>query len=160
MSDEHCANRAGSLPTDLSELIDRLALLPRGLAFLHLASLDTIAIVLGLDPRVVDRARDMLKTEDGRARMIEEFRKAKARAPEVRADWHPKPPPAMRPIDSVEGLIRHAEEHPLGLRFLMDAPLETAAIMFHAHAFLVSEAREVLRTRYGLEERSTNGDDW
>ena len=145
------------LSPELRGLVQRLSQNPRGLGFLHLAPLDTIAIVLGVDPFVVDRARAMLETKEGRARLIVEMRKARKGPPVL----HPSPvepgPHALPPADTVDELIRRAEEHPLGLRFLMDAPLETVAITLGSSVLLVFDAREFLRDQRGLE--SNDGEE-
>ena len=43
-----------------------------------------------------------------------------------------------------EELIVEARNHPLGLRFLVDAPPETVAVTFAVHPFIVFRARGLL----------------
>jgi hypothetical protein len=149
----------GPLPPELRELVERVSIVPRSLGFLHRAPIDTIAIVLGVDPFVVDRARTMLETPEGRRLLITELRKARSRPPVLA----PRPVETSRcappPAETVEELIHRAEEHPLGLRFLMDAPLETVAITMGSHVFLVAEARAFLQEKRGVEPtRWENGE--
>jgi hypothetical protein len=159
------------LSPELRHLIDQVAAYPHGLAFLHLASLESVAVTLRVDARVADQARTMLDTPEGRALLITQVREARRReqkaAPGVATSQSPVPSPGAVPVStsskvpaaqqvtfpaaSVEELIRRIEAHPLGLRFLVEAPLESVAITFRSHAFLVWQARELVEQRLGLE---------
>jgi hypothetical protein len=139
---------AASLSPELQDLIARVAVYPHGLGFLHLASLETTAITLGVSAYVADEARRLLESREGRALLIAEVRKAR-RSPiggtSARPNVPPDPPPDV-PWTALE-LIRRARRHPLGLRFLMRAPLESVAITLEAHPFLVQRARRMVRRR-------------
>ncbi len=50
----------------------------------------------------------------------------------------------------VDALIQRASNHPLGTRFLIDGALDAVAATFHAHAFVVDAAREVLAAPAGI----------
>lgn len=53
--------------------------------------------------------------------------------------------PPYRPTQKeVEALIARAQIHPLGLDFLKNSALETAAITFGVHVFAVESARQRL----------------
>jgi hypothetical protein len=135
----------------LIDLAERVAAYPHGLGFLHLATLETAAVVLGVSAYIADQARSMLMTPEGRAALIAEVRAAKARA----SDSAPSPdiiePVTRGTATSVEELVQRALEHPLGIRFLLDGPMETVAITLRAHVFLVLEARDMLQAQHGLQ---------
>ena len=67
------------LPSELRDLIDRIAAHPHGLGFLHHAYLDGVAVTLGTHPFVVEAARELLEIPAGRAMMIEEVKQARER---------------------------------------------------------------------------------
>lgn len=143
------------LAPEVENLLERAASLPRGLAFLHLAPLESVAIALGVDARLVERVRRQLEDPADRRVVIEAFQGAVLR-------WQRGPRPdcfPMRtlPVDaqapmSPEELIRAAEGHYLGLSFLVEAPLETVAVTFGVHPLAVLEARGLLERR-GTEPR-------
>ncbi len=125
---------------EVLELLERSTAIPRGLAFVHRAPLDSVAVTLGVHPRVVEHACDCLDHAEARAMMIRYF----ARALERRRSRMPPAPPPEEAATDPELLLRTAEGHPFGLEFLLHAPFETAALMFGAHPFVVLAARELL----------------
>jgi hypothetical protein len=146
-----------ALSRELLDLAERVAAYPHGLGFLHLAPLETAAITLGVDAYVADQARSMLMTPQGRATLIREVRRAKARASGSTCTSDAVEPPGPATAATVEELVQRALEHPLGIRFLLDGPMETVAVTLRAHVFLVLEAREMLQAQYGLQGHP--GDD-
>ena len=128
---------------EILELLERSTAIPRGLAFVHCAPLDSVAVTLGVHPHVVEHACDCLDHAEARAMMIRFFARALERR---RSRMPPAPPREEAPADP-EQLIRTAEAHPLGLEFLLHAPFETAALMFGVHPFVVLGARERLAER-------------
>jgi hypothetical protein len=162
MSDRSPGDEGSTLPRDLHDLAERVAAYPHGLGFLHLAPLETAAVTLGVSAYVADQARSMLRTPEGRATLIAEVRAAKGRASDSTrpADVIESAAPeqaAPETAASVEELVQRALEHPLGIRFLLDGPMETVAITLRAHVFLVLEARDLLLAQYGL--RADPGED-
>ena len=135
-----------TLTPDLIDLLERAAAHPRGLAFLHLGPVESVAVTLGVDARVVDRARETFDDPLQRAEMIDEFHHAMERIRSAggltaRARLPIQTPPALAgPAE----LIDAAEAHPLGVEFLLEASPEAVAVIFGVHPFVVHEARELL----------------
>jgi hypothetical protein len=157
MMDHSPREGESALPPELLDLVKRVAAYPHGLGFLHLASLETAAITLGVSAYAVDQARSMLLVPEGRATLIAEVRRAKSRGailPHPSDTGYPSEPETA---GTVEELVQRALEHPLGIRFLLDGPMEVVAITLRAHAFLVLEARDILQAQYGLQGHP--GDD-
>lgn len=129
----------------VEDVLDRAAGIPRGLAFLHLAPLESAAIALATDARAVAEVRALLDDPATHALVIGAFKAALARRPPGPPPEHHRapPPPDMGPED----LVRAAQSHPLGLPFLMDGPLESVAVTFRASPFVVLEARGLLEKR-------------
>lgn len=46
----------------------------------------------------------------------------------------------------VEALIAEAQNHPLGLEFLLEGDLASVAAMFEVHAFTIEAARESVKS--------------
>jgi hypothetical protein len=130
------------LTAELVELIAKGAHLGHDLAFVRGAPLETVATFLGVHAHVVDHARDCLEDPDRRERIMREYVRASERPP-APVPSTSRPPPPNEPTD----VIGHAERHPLGVQFLLCAPLETVAISFGIHPDLVSEARAHLASR-------------
>jgi hypothetical protein len=133
-----------ALSPEVEEVLERAAALRHGLGFLHTGPLESVAITLGLDARLVARVRGQIDDPSLHPLVIESFKRAveRQRAGERPAavPAPPPPAPAMGPAD----LLRAAEAHPLGLPFLADAPLETVAVTFGVTPFVVLEARALL----------------
>jgi hypothetical protein len=137
------------LPTELTDLIDRVAEHPHGLGFLHQAYLDSVAVTLGVHPFVVEAARAYLETPTGRATMITRVREARERASERPRSRSSSAGVVTSAVEtkSPEELIDEARKHPLGVEFLLHAPPETVAVTFHVHPFVVFRARVLSRNR-------------
>lgn len=136
---------------EVLDLVERSTALEHGLAFVRRAPVESVAITLGVHPRVVEHACDCLDRVEERAMMIRFFARARARRRTL-------PPKAVvhAPVATprtAEQLIDEATRsakgrgHSLGVQFLLCAPLETAAILFRAHPDLVLRARELLAAR-------------
>ncbi|GAB4374759.1 MAG: hypothetical protein Kow0062_13080 [Acidobacteriota bacterium] len=132
------------MPPGIRTVLERLALWPDGREFFDRGPLECVAVVFGVRPDLIEQARAFLADESGSA-AFEELRRslgtARARPPEpVRRSRGALP-------GSPEELIEHARAHPLGLRCLLDPPVETAAVLFGVTPFLVIEARRALHER-------------
>ena len=148
------------LSKDLELLIERVASYPHGLGFLHLAEIETIAVLLGVSAITVTDARARIETPDGRKLLIRKVREAKER---MRAAGKPPspwwmtqkqrrikdPPPPKTP----EQLIEEIRAHELGIAFLTKAPIETLAVTFEVHPEIVLKARAIIE---GNVERSVD----
>jgi len=132
---------------EVLDLLERSTAIPRGLAFVHRAPLDSVAITLGVHPSVVEHACDCLDHAEQRAMLIRHFVLALERR-------RSRVPPAIvrEPVEDPEQLIADAEHHALGVQFLLCAPFETAAITFRIHPAVVLRAREILAARGVLPE--------
>lgn len=127
------------LSSETLDLIDRASNIPYGLQFVESAPPDCVASTLGVSPEAVMRARSLLSDAAGRLEFAQELERAARR----RESGPPGPKPARGP----EELIREAEADPLGISFLVEAPLETVAIHLKAHPFVVLGARALLERR-------------
>jgi hypothetical protein len=127
----------------MRELITKLATWPHGLGFLHLADVESVSATLHVHPFTVVAAREALETPEGRAHLIEEVRRERAR---VAANPPPRPPregtSPCRPIETEEELVEAAGKHPLGLAFFQDGDPEAVAVIFGVHPDLVFRARQ------------------
>ncbi|MFI5296937.1 MAG: hypothetical protein ACHREM_02475 [Polyangiales bacterium] len=141
------------LAPEILDLLERSAAMPRGLAFVHSAPNDCVAAALGVHPETVARTCECLDSEP-RAAVIREYSRAVAR----RSTLPPPPAPVVaEPKErGPEEVILDAEQHALGVQFLLCADLETAAITFSVHPDVVNEARDQLRLRGVHADRSTD----
>ena len=132
----------GSPSPAMLELVRRVASVRRGLAFLDVGSLECVAITFDVHPKVVSEAREHLATPAHRASLLAYVRRLQAAHPEP---WHhPRPPmPAPSPRTAA-ALVRAAEHHEYGVRFLLESPPETVAVTLHAHPNLVFRARALV----------------
>jgi len=129
------------LPQDVVELLEVAATHPEGIAPLLEGHLESVAALYQLRPNDVERVRDCISVLGVEARaqvlaLVSDRRFA-------------RPQPALRhpaPRD-VAALIAAAMRTPNGVEFLQHAPVETAAVLFQAHPFVVEAARERLATR-------------
>lgn len=149
-SDDDSSGEETWLTPEVLELIARSTALRRGLAFVNNAPIDSVAVALGVHAHAVDRARDCLERTDARKLVLREY----SRALEQRRSAPPPPlsPRNMPAPHAPDDVIQKAYEHPLGVQFLLCAPLETAAITFAVHPDVVSEARGRLAQRGVLPE--------
>jgi len=134
-------------------VLQKLALWPDGREFFDRGPLECVAVVFGVRPAIVEQVRALLRTAAGRARLA---------ALESTAG-PPQPPPepvrrlaADRPT-SAEELVERARGHELGVRCLIETPVETAAVLFGVTPFLVLEARRLLHAAGIDPEASPEG---
>lgn len=129
---------------ELEELVHKGAALGHSLAFVRKAPLETVATSLGVHARTVDHARDCLEDPARRVLIERAFVRASERPPApASAPRTPAPPASLAPHDVIAG----AERHPLGVQFLLCAPIETVAISLGARPDVVAEARALLERR-------------
>jgi hypothetical protein len=125
----------------MRELIRRVASVPRGLAFLDVGQLECVAITFDVHPDVVLEARAFLATPERRAALLADVRSLQAEHPEP---WHhPRPPEPVHGPRTAAALVRAAEHHEYGVRFLLESPPETVAVIFHVHPNVVFRARKL-----------------
>jgi hypothetical protein len=132
------------LPAELADVVRRAARHPHGLAFLHQAWIDSVAVTLGVHPFAVEATRAYLETPRGRAELREAVHQEEHRA-RARLVHHA---PSLRTLHECEArartLVETARQHPRGLGFLADGPPEEVAGAFHVHPYLVFRARGLL----------------
>lgn len=142
---------------DMRALVEKLATWPHGLGFLHLADLETLSVELHVHPDLLVAARDALETQEGRARLIEEVRRARAAAGGAPCEsWEPPPAGAVPPRPAVLSpgeLIDAADGDSLGREFLEEGHPESVAVHFHVHPRVVFAARELLAAARGAANR-------
>jgi len=136
------------LSPEMARLVTKVASWPHGLGFLSRGDLECVAVSLGLHPFVVAEAREALRDEAGRARLIREVRlereRLKAGGSEETEEETPPAARGQEKICEAEELIRVAWNHELGSEFLINAPVETVAVTFEVHPRTVLRAREIL----------------
>ena len=141
---EHRARRRTGPPArasiaDVVALVERAAGVPDGLVLLERAPLECIAVLLGVDPRVIERARAALEDPAVREEAARAFQHAAGRRAAGTAPVAAPPQPPRDP----EALIRAARQRADGLALLLSASPEAAAIAFGVHPDLVHGARQV-----------------
>lgn len=138
----------GARPTaaQVIALVERAARIPDGLALLEASPLECAAVLLGVDPRTLERVRAALADPQ----LHEEVRLAFAHLVALRPPPRPEAPPApvAAPRDP-EALLAAAARRPGGDSLLLSAAAESAAVLFGVHPDLVLQARE-LAARRGL----------
>jgi hypothetical protein len=140
---EHHARRRGGPPARASEaevfaLVHRAAGVADGLALLRQAPLECAAVLLGVEPRILERVRAAL--EDAALAGEAALRFARAAAgPRAGAAVVAAPAPAPR---DPEALLAAARRRAGGLALLLDTAPECAAIVFGVPPDLVLRARE------------------
>lgn len=130
---------------ETSEVIERAVRVPDGLALLRGAPLETAAILLGVTPPAIERARASLQVPGVLAH-------AAALLSSAEASWRSaaQPPPRPPAPRDPEQLIDAARSRADGLSLLLSAAPETAAIAFGVHPDLVHGARAVAVRRADL----------
>jgi hypothetical protein len=118
-------------------LVDRAAAIPDGLALLERAPLECIAVLLGVEPRAVERVRAALEDAALREEAALRFARAQGKRPAPAAA-----PPVPAPPRDPEALLRAARARPGGLALLLEAAPEAAAVLFGVHPDVVERARE------------------
>ncbi len=127
---------------EMSDVIERAARVPDGLALLRGAPLETAAILLGVAPPAIERARASLQEPGVLA-------SAAALLASAEASWRSAATPPPRPPSprDPEQLIEAARQRADGLALLLSASPEAAAITFGVHPDLVHGARAVAARR-------------
>jgi hypothetical protein len=149
MNHSHSQGTAGTpLPAAVLDpaiqlVIERAAALPRGLALLHHAPLESVAVQLATHAHCVARARAALEGGETRAAALEYFAWAARQGGRAPVSAQPTAP---RPC-STEELFHAAEERPDGVAVLASASLEYAAIAFRVQPALVLAARQLIARR-------------
>ncbi len=147
----------GWLTPEVLDLLERAASLPFGLQLLRLAPSDCVSTTLGVRVDVAEQARAALEDDSRSDELLEAYEVAVARRrlrPEAPL---PPPLPGAPPPHGPEELIAELLGQPGGLQLLVDAPLETVAIDFCVHPFVVEAARELVLGR-GLVAPSEDPD--
>jgi hypothetical protein len=120
-------------------LVERAARFPEGLALLEGGLLECVAVLLGVEPRTLERARaaladPALRAEAGRHHLrLTGGRRTAPAAPS------PEPPPPPR---DPQALLLAALAREGGVALLLSAAPEAAAVAFGVHPALVHRARE------------------
>lgn len=137
-----------TLPPEVLSLLDRVAARPSGFQLLCRGDLESIAVLFSAHPSVVDTVRGWLGRPDARAAVVEALVHARRNRPAAGGVQPAQPPvPLHPPAPDAEGLLAAVAGFPSGEELLFEASLETVAILFGAHPFVVSEAREILLRR-------------
>ncbi len=137
----------GRLTPEVSDLLERAASLPFGLQLLRMAPAACVSSTLGACLDVVVEVQRALEDERGAGELLRAYEELAARR--TRHPHEPLPPPlpgAPQPRGPAE-LIAEAEASAGGLRVLLEEPLETIAIQFCVHPFVVEAARDILAER-------------
>lgn len=130
------------LSTDHQRLFDAVVSTPSGVELLKKGHLESVSALFGARPAVVDEVRGWLGTRAQRKLVAEALLRARNRKPSKTA---PAPAPAPPPApETARALVQAAREVPGGDEFLLEAPLETVAIVFGVRPDLVAKARELL----------------
>lgn len=131
----HAAPHARASRAEALALVERAAAIPDGLALLERAPLECIAVLLGVEPRAIERVRAALEDPALREEAALRFARAQGRRPARAASAA-----AAAPSDP-EALLRVARARAGGLALLLDAAPEAAAVVFGVHPDLVDRAR-------------------
>jgi hypothetical protein len=133
--------RAPSAPASADEVravVERAVALPDGLALLRDAPLECAAVLLGVDPRRLDRVRAALADP---AAFSEAVRAHARAAGSRRAPAEPASGPT--PPRDPSALLDAARGREGGVAVLLEASAEVAAVVFGVHPALVHRAREL-----------------
>lgn len=142
-ADRHARRRAGP-PARASEaevfaLVHRAAAVADGLALLRQAPLECAAVLLGVEPRAVERVRAALEDAalaEAAALRFERATAGPCAGERVVAAHAPAP-------RDPEALLAAARRRAGGLALLLDTAPECAAIVFGVHPDLVLRARDL-----------------
>lgn len=128
------------VPESVRPVLQKLALWPEGREFFDRGPLECVSVVFGVRPDLIEQARAILATDEGR-----DLLEALGGSPGP-GNLPPEPVRPLRatPPASAGELLERARRHELGVRCLVDTPVETAAVLFGASPFLVLEARRLL----------------
>jgi hypothetical protein len=128
---------------DPRDVIDRAARVQDGLSLLRSAPLEAAAILLGVPPPAIERARDSLRDPGVLEQAAAHMASATAHLAGAAATPPPRPPAPRDP----EQLIDAARKRADGLSLLLSAAPEAAAICFGVHPDLIHGARELAARR-------------
>jgi hypothetical protein len=119
-------------------LVERAARIPDGLTLLEGAPLECVAVLLGVEPRTVERVRAALEEPALRAEAGRHFVRnaASLRAPAA------APAEAPRSPRDPQALLLAALGRDGGIGLLLSAAPEAAAVAFGVHPELVHRVRE------------------
>lgn len=120
-------------------LVERAARIPDGLTLLEGAPLECVAVLLGVEPRTVERVRAALEDPALRAEAGHHFVRLTA-GHRVPASAPAEAPP--RPPRDPQALLLAALARDGGIALLLSAAPEAAAVAFGVHPELVHRARE------------------
>lgn len=118
-------------------LVERAAHLSDALALLEGAPLECVAVLLGVEPRTVERVRAALEDPALRA----EAARHHARLRGHRRPAPPTPPPGRPAPRDAQALLLAALAREGGVALLLTAAPEAAAVAFGVHPDLVHRAR-------------------
>ena len=134
------------LPTEIRELFHRVAAYPGGLRLLLRGYLESIAVLFGVHPSIIESAREALHSPATRAAAIAALQEASSTvtagaSPSSASSFAIDETPQYR---NAEELARELGGHPAGADLLFHAPVETIAVLFAVHPNIVFEARRIL----------------
>ncbi|HEY3448278.1 MAG TPA: hypothetical protein VGK67_18120 [Myxococcales bacterium] len=130
------------LSSEHHSLLEAVVALPSGVELLREGHLESVSVLFGAHPAVVDEVRGWMGSKAQRKLLAEALLRARNRKPAALAPASvaPAPPVPATP----EELLRAALEVPGGDEFLAEAPLETVAIVFGVHPDLAAKARDLV----------------
>jgi len=140
----------GEAPSpEMLRLMRCLACLPHGLALVEFGSSSIVAGMFSCAGEVVDEVRTALADSGMRPQLVGEYERAAGRYASAPDEFCADCPcvAAGASCRCPLALIREAEKHPSGIELLQSAALETVAIDFGVHPFVVLGARSVLARR-------------
>ena len=144
------------LPDEVVALLERVAAHPLGPRLLLKGNLESIAVLFGVHPALLDGVRESLGDPAVRSAVTAELLRARSRRPAAQAGpGEGLEPPLQRPAATPQGLLALAGEVPDGEEFLYRAAQETVAVIFGVHPAVVEQARELLRLRGPLPQAWT-----
>lgn len=141
-----------ALPEDVGEFLERVVEQPDGYVLFLKGQLESIAAIFRTHPSVIEKARGWLHPAERRTvlndRVVDLRRTLKLRR--QREGPHVDEPVEHLPCRDAGELVTLLSTSRLGVEFLLDAPLETVAVLFLARPEVVEEARE--RVRDGMRQ--------
>lgn len=156
-----------ALPAEIQLVLDRLAERPDALELFHEGPLESAAIMLGVPPVLIARARGYLDSPERRTALtwglLEARKLVREREQRARREGESGERSAPEPITDPARLLEQLERYPAGRDFVLRGPPEALAVLFGVHPDVVLAARERLghdgdsRQRPGTEGRSSAG---
>jgi hypothetical protein len=129
-----------ALPSEVLEVLERAVQHPAGLELLERGGTEAVAVLFGVRPSSVERARALTSDPKRREALTEALVHAGQLHSQAGATY--KASPACEPVPkSADQLLQEIERYPGGRELLASAPAETVAVLFGAHPFVVAEAR-------------------